>query len=245
MSTYVMLPTYNEAENIGPLIAALLALDLPELNVLVVDDDSPDGTGVLAQEMSQRDPRVHALLRRKRRGRGFAGADGFKWCLEAGAERILEMDADFSHHPRHIPEMIRALDNADVVLGSRFAPGGADVDRSPVRKVITKLAGLYVRRLLDLNHIRDVSSGFRLFRRQVIADMDPENLFSAGPPIVTEVLYKAACLGYRIVESPIQFEDRRKGQTKLDYVTLLESLVMVLRLRQMRRSGRLPARPAR
>ena len=243
MNLYIMLPTYNEAENIIPLCRALLDLSIEsvpqdEIHILVVDDNSPDGTAGLAEEFGRDEPRVHVLLRKKKRGRGLAGAEGFRWCLDRGADLVLEMDADFSHHPRHIPAMVRAAETADVVLGSRFTPGGKDVDRSFLRQIITKLAGMYIRGMLGLG-VRDVSSGFRLFRRAALEKIDPEELIAVGPPIVTEVLYRAHCAGCRIAESPIQFEDRQAGVTKLDYITLLESLVMVLRLKQMNKAGRI------
>jgi dolichol-phosphate mannosyltransferase len=232
----VMIPTYNEAENIIPLLKELFLQPIEGMEAVVVDDCSPDGTGRLVEEYAVREPRVHLLSRENRRGRGSAGVDGFRWAMAEGASLILEMDADFSHQPRHIPAMIEALDRADVVLGSRFVGNGTDNHRGLVRRLITKLAGVYVRTLLGLK-VRDVSSGFRLFKREVLAQIDLDNLVSAGPSIVLEVLFKTILLGFKVVEVPIQFEDRRQGETKLDNITLMETLVMVLRLRQMRKHG--------
>ena len=232
----VMIPTYNEAENIVSLLDGLFALGLEGMEVVVVDDHSPDGTWRLVEEYAKNNPWVHLLLRYKRRGRGSAGVDGFRWALEQGASLILEMDADHSHQPRHIPAMIEAAKGADVVLGSRFVGQGSDNQRGLVRRLITKMAGVYVRTLLGLK-VRDVSSGFRLFRREVLAQLDLDNLVSAGPSIVLEVLFKTVLLGFRVVEVPIQFVDRRQGRTKLDNITLLETLVMVLRLRQLKKTG--------
>lgn len=239
-----MLPTYNEAQNIVRLLDELFALNLADFHVLVVDDYSTDGTWQLVEEYADRNPAVHLLLRKKRRGRGTAGVDGFKWILETDARYILEMDADFSHQPKHIPAMLAAMDRADLVLGSRFVPGGSDSDRGFVRQQITKAAGLYVRTLLKLR-VRDVSSGFRLFRREVLEAIDVENLISAGPSIVLEILYKSVLQGFRLAEVPIEFIDRRQGETKLDWITLLETLVMVLRLRQLHKTGKIPTAPPR
>ena len=232
----VMIPTYNEAENIVSLLDGLFALGLEGMEVVVVDDHSPDGTWRLVEEYAKDNPWVHLLLRHNRRGRGSAGVDGFRWALEQGASLILEMDADHSHQPSHIPAMIEAAKGADVVLGSRFVGQGSDNQRGLVRRLITKMAGVYVRALLGLK-VRDVSSGFRLFRREVLAQLDLDNLVSAGPSIVLEVLFKTVLLGFRVVEVPIQFVDRRQGRTKLDNITLLETLVMVLRLRQLKKTG--------
>ena len=237
----VMIPTYNEAENIIPLLDELFGLPLNNMEVVVVDDHSPDGTWQLVEAYSASNPRVHLLVRENKKGRGSAGVDGFRWAMSQGASLILEMDADFSHQPRHIPAMIEAVQDADVVLGSRFVGNGTDNHRGFIRRMITKMAGVYVRTLLGLQ-VRDVSSGFRLFKREVLARIDLDNLVSAGPSIVLEVLYKTILLGFKVVEIPIQFIDRRQGRTKLDNVTLMETLVMVLRLRQMRRKGRYPVR---
>ncbi len=238
MSLYVMIPTFNEAENIVPLLDDLFALGVEGMHVLVVDDTSTDGTWQLVEDYAARNANVHLLLRSKRRGRGTAGIDGFNWILSTDAELILEMDGDYSHQPKHIPAMIEAIKDADLVLGSRFVPGGSDNDRGLVRQAVTKLAGLYVRSLLKLD-VRDVSSGFRLFRREVLERIDVDNLISAGPSIVLEILYKAVLQGFRLKEVPIEFIDRRQGETKLDWITLLETLVMVLRLRQMYKSGKI------
>lgn len=239
--TVVMIPTYNEKENIGRLIDQIVSLNVPghEIHVLVVDDNSPDGTSPEVAKIAAGQPRVRLITRTKRRGRGTAGIDGFKEALAAGANYIIEMDADFSHHPKYIPDLIAAADNgAEVVLGSRFVKGGADKDRGLYRQTVTQLAGIYVRSLLRLN-IHDVSSGFRCFQRHVLEEIDLENLISTGPSIVLEILYKCVLKGMKVVEVPIIFIDRRQGETKLNWVTLLETLVMVLRLRDLRKRGQL------
>ena len=235
MNIVVVIPTYNERESIESLIREVLSLSL-ELNILVVDDNSPDGTGAIVSTLAEENPKVNLLTRKKRKGRGSAGVDGFKKALEIGADLIIEMDADFSHHPRHIPALVANADNYKVVLGSRFVAGGADRDRGMLRQMVTRLAGLYVRTSLGIS-IRDVSSGYRCFRKEVFEKVDLDDMISAGPAIVLEILYKVCLNGFSVKEVPIIFEDRRQGQTKLDTITLLETLVMVLRLRKMHRQG--------
>ena len=235
MNIVVVIPTYNERESIASLIEEVLSLPLG-LNILVVDDNSPDGTGAIVSKLAETNPKVRLLTRKKKKGRGSAGVDGFKTALEMDADLIIEMDADFSHHPRHIPDLVANANNYQVVLGSRFVPGGADRNRGLLRKMVTRLAGLYVRTSLGIK-IRDVSSGYRCFRREVFEKVDLEDMISAGPAIVLEILYKVCLNGFTVKEVPIIFEDRRQGQTKLDTITLLETLVMVLRLRKTHRQG--------
>jgi len=235
LNIVVVIPTYNERESIESLIREVLSLSL-ELNILVVDDNSPDGTGAIVSKLAEESPKVGLLTRKKRKGRGSAGVDGFKKVLEMGADLVIEMDADFSHHPRHIPDIVANANNYHVVLGSRFVAGGADRDRGMLRQMVTRLAGLYVRTSLGVK-IRDVSSGYRCFRKEVFEKVDLDDMISAGPAIVLEILYKVCLNGFSVKEVPIIFEDRRQGQTKLDTITLLETLVMVLRLRKMHRQG--------
>lgn len=228
----VMIPTYNEVENIHALVREILALPLDEeVSVLVVDDNSPDGTGALVQKMSASDPRIHALIRTKRRGRGAAGIDGFQAALTLQADYVIEMDGDFSHQPRFIPDLLKAMENCDVAIGSRFVHGGRDSDRNLVRKTITFLARNFVRRKFH-TAVRDVSSGYRCFTREVLEKVDLDDMISFGPSVVLEILYKLSLLKARINEIPIIFVDRRLGRTKLRGLTLVETLVMVLRFRR-------------
>ena len=226
-----LLPTYNESGNIEALVREILALDVPaDVRVLVADDNSPDGTGRLAEEMSAADPRVRALVRTKRRGRGAAGIDGFREALAMGADYVVEMDADFSHQPRFIPALLAAaMTGADAAIGSRFVAGGSDSDRSIVRRGITWCVRRFIRRRFR-TAVRDVSSGFRLFRRGILERIDPDDLISVGPSIVLEILYKMQRLGATVVEVPIEFVDRRAGATKLNALTLLETLLMAVKL---------------
>ena len=227
----VLVPSYNEAGNIEALIKELLGLALPvDVHVLVADDNSPDGTGRLVQAIAAADPRVHALIRTKRRGRGAAGIDGFKAALALGADYVVEMDGDFSHQPRFIPALFAAAaGGADVAIGSRFAPGGSDADRSIVRRGITWCVRRFIRRKFRMS-VRDVSSGFRLFRRGILERIDLDDLISVGPSIVLEILYKLELLRAVVVEVPIEFVDRRAGTTKLSALTLFETLLMAVKL---------------
>ena len=229
----VVIPTFNEAENIQPLVRDIAALPLSgDLHVLVVDDHSPDGTGDLVRQLAAADPRVHLLLREKRRGRGAAGIDGFKAALALGADYVVEMDGDFSHQPRFIPALVGEMGRCDVAIGSRFVRGGADSDRSLVRRTITRLVGRFIRRRFR-TPVRDVSSGFRCFSRGVLKRLDPDDLISSGPSIVLEILYKLVLIGASIHEVPIVFIDRKRGRTKLSGLTLIETLLMALKFRKL------------
>jgi dolichol-phosphate mannosyltransferase len=224
-----MIPTYNEAGNIEPLVREILSLAGPwDMHVLVVDDNSPDGTAGLVRAMAAFDPRVHLLLRMKGRGRGAAGIEGFKAALELGADRVVEMDGDFSHQPRFIPALVAATETADAAIGSRFAPGGRDSDRSLVRRAITWAVRRFIRRAFRTS-VRDVSSGFRCFTREILVRLDLDDLVSVGPSVVLEILYKLTILGAVVREVPIVFVDRARGKTKLNALTLFETLLMALK----------------
>jgi dolichol-phosphate mannosyltransferase len=238
-------PTYDEADNILELSRALLDLR-PDLHVLVIDDDSPDGTWRLVQEASREEPRLHLLHRTTDRGRGRAGRDGFVAALEMGAEVVVEMDADFSHHPRFIPAMLERLEQTDpkrgrphgLVLGSRAVAGGSDADRGFLRQVITKLANLYIRILLGIP-VKDCNSGFRCWRADTLRAIRVEDTFSPGPAIVQELLYKTARAGIPISEVPIEFVDRERGESTLNMRILLQGYTTVLELRWLSLIGRL------
>jgi dolichol-phosphate mannosyltransferase len=228
----VMIPTYNEGENIADLIREILALNLDmDVVVLVADDNSPDGTGAIVRRMSQGDNRIHALIRTKRRGRGAGGIDGFKEALKLGPDYIVEMDGDFSHQPKFIPDLLLKAEDYDCVIGSRFIPGGKDQNRHIVRRFITYLARNFVRRQFGIP-VRDVSSGFRCFKREVLEQVDLEDCISVGPSIVLEILYKAYLLDFTMTEVPIEFIDRTRGKTKLNLLILLETLLMALQFKK-------------
>lgn len=228
----IVLPTYNEKENIQELTHKILSLPLNfELWILVVDDNSPDGTGDIVQALAERERRIQLLVRKKRRGRGAAVIDGFKEALRLKADFVIEMDADFSHQPQFIPPLLKHCEKYDLVIGSRFIKGGKDQGRTILRKFITLLAINFVRSQLKLP-VKDVNSGFRCFKRNVLEKIDLDDLISVGPSIVQEMLYKSFLMNFRIKEVPIIFIDRRKGKTKLNLLTLIETLIMVLKFKK-------------
>ncbi len=225
-----MVPTYNERENIVLLIPALFEA-CPQADVVVVDDDSPDGTATAVLGLQSRFPRLHLLVRHRQRGRGTAGLAGFRHALSLGAARVVEMDADFSHHPRHLEAILQAAATADVVLGSRFVSGGED-RRGPVRRIITWVANRYIRWVLGLE-IHDCTSGYRCFRREVLEGIQIDQTVSLGPSIVQELLYKACLKGFRVSEVPIVFEDRVRGETTFNARIMLQGFLMVLVIRYL------------
>lgn len=230
MKPFVMIPTYNEKENIRSLIDEILKLRIKNLEIVVADDSSPDGTWKAVREISGKNRNVHLLLRKKNRGRGAAGKDGFVYCLKHGADVIIEMDADFSHDPKYIPLMLKELKNADVVLGSRRVAGGKEVGRSFLRRMITRIANLYISLMLGLK-VKDCNSGFRCFKRKVLEKINLDGLESKGPSIVQEVLFNAHLKGFKIKEIPITFVNRTKGKSKLGIPQLAAGYFMVLKLK--------------
>ena len=236
MKTFVMIPTYNEKENIKALIDEILSLKIKNLHIIVVDDNSPDGTSDIVKKVSKNKKNVHLLLRKKDKGRGSAGKDGFIYCLKHGANIVVEMDADMSHNPKYIPSLIKELKTADLVLGSRRVEGSKEIGRSGFRKLITLGANLYIKIMLGLK-VKDCNSGFRCFRRKVLESIDLEKLESKGPAIVQEVLFKAHLKGFRIKEIPITFVNRTKGKSKLGFPQLAAGYFMVLKFKIMHLSG--------
>jgi len=225
-----MIPTYNEKENIKNLINKIIKLKIKDLNIVVADDSSPDGTWKIIEQISKKNKNIHLLLRKKDKGRGAAGRDGFAYCLKKGADAVVEMDADFSHDPKYIPQMIKELKNADLILGSRRAEGSKEIGRSFVRRAITHIANSYIRVMLGLN-VKDCNSGFRCFKRAVLERINLDKLESKGPSIVQEVLFKAHLKGFKIKEIPITFTNRTKGQSKLGIPQLAAGYFMVLKLK--------------
>lgn len=225
-----MIPTYNEAENIGAVVSGVLSVAGAGDEVLVVDDSSPDGTGEVVEEIGRGDPRVRLLSRPGPRGRGWAGRDGFLRALQRGADRIVEMDGDGSHDPEAIPRLIEALPGADVVIGSRFLPGGKALGRGWLRGAISLVARRYIRLVLGIA-VTDPTSGYRLFSRKALEKIDPATLTARDPFAVTEILYRCHRAGLRIKEVPIVFKDREKGESKLETSMLLKYFFRVLKLR--------------
>jgi dolichol-phosphate mannosyltransferase len=229
MKIIAVLPTYNESENIRPLIKSLLKVSR-FLEVVVVDDNSPDGTWRLVEGMVKENPRVHLVHRTTEKGRGSAGVAGFRRALELGADLVVEMDADWSHHPRFLRGMIRATGNADLVIGSRLVAGGGETGRSRLRTLITLLANAYIRLCHGLK-VRDCTSGYRVYRRWLLERIDWDRVRSNGPAIVQEQLIAAIALEARVREVPILFEERRAGQSTFTTQILIAGLLAQLRLR--------------
>lgn len=229
MKTVVMIPTYNEKENIAPLINDILSRN-DGVEILVVDDHSPDGTWKIVEDIAKRIPRVHLLDRTGQRGRGIAGREGFLHALGMGADNVIEMDADFSHHPRYIGDLLRAARDSDVVLGSRFCAGDGDRNRPWLRRKISQLAGAYSRVMLGHN-VKDPTSGYRCFSRRALEGIDIGSTQATDPFIVSEILYRIVRKGFRVKEIPIVFEDRTKGSSKLGTRILLTNLMRIAGLR--------------
>lgn len=230
LDSRIIVPTYNEADNIDELIGQLL--DLPvEVGIIVVDDNSPDGTGQLADLWSTKFPdRVHVLHRPGKMGLGTAYIDGFRFGLnELKADRLMTMDADFSHNPRYIPAMIAMSQDKDVVIGSRYIPGGGSRNCSWKRIMLSRIANAVARTLLGLK-AHDTTAGFRLYRSQVLESIPLDEIFSSGYSFLVEMLYMCQRRGWQVGEIPIIFEDRRKGTTKISRQEVVKAQYTVFRL---------------
>lgn len=230
MRPLVVIPTYNERENLTSLVDAVLGTD-PTLHVLVVDDNSPDGTGVLADTLAARNDRVKVLHRAGKLGLGTAYIAGFQYALPRGYDPIVEMDADFSHRPEDLPRLLAAAASADLVIGSRNVPGGRAEHWSPLRHAVSKGGSLYTRMLLGLP-IRDCTSGFKCFRRATLAALPLEHVGSNGFGFQVEMNWLVYRAGLRIVEVPIIFPDRTAGRSKMSLHITVEAAAMVWRLRR-------------
>jgi dolichol-phosphate mannosyltransferase len=226
----VIVPTYNERENIGRLIEQILAQD-ERLEVLVVDDGSPDGTGALADEIAAENARVHALHRPRKMGLGTAYLEGFRWALAGPYQYVFEMDADFSHDPAHLPQFLDAIESADVVLGSRYRNGKVTVVNWPIaRLILSYSANIYARAVTGLP-LFDATGGFKCFRRKVLEAIDLTAVRSNGYAFQIEMSFRAWKRGFRIVEIPIVFHDRTEGESKMSKSIVREAIWMVWRLR--------------
>ncbi len=230
----VVLPTYNEAENLEAIVGAILAAE-PRCDVLVVDDDSPDGTGRIADRLSAGNPRVGVLHRARKEGLGRAYLAGFARALAQGYAFVLEMDADFSHDPAYLPRLLAAAADADLVLGSRYAPGGGTRNWGLPRRWLSRGGSLYARTILGVP-IRDLTGGFKCFRREALLALDLATVESGGYSFQIELTWRALCLGLRVVEVPIVFTDRRVGQSKMSRAIFLEAIGLVWKLRAGRRT---------
>jgi dolichol-phosphate mannosyltransferase len=226
----VIVPTYNERENIARLIDSVLAQD-PRLDVLVVDDGSPDGTADIVDGIIAGSRRVNILRRPRKMGLGTAYVAGFRWALERGYGFVFEMDADFSHDPTQLPEFLKAIQSADLVLGSRYRNGKVSVVNWPIsRLILSYFANVYARQVTGLQ-VWDATGGFKCFRRAVLEAIDLNKVRSNGYAFQIEMSYRASRRGFRIVEIPIVFVDRTEGQSKMSKMIVREAVWMVWRLR--------------
>jgi dolichol-phosphate mannosyltransferase len=229
MKTIVVIPTYNEKQNIEAMTQAVLEQLPQDGSILFVDDNSPDGTGDIIDSISLRENRVHCLHREKKEGLGRAYVAGFTKALEMQADRIIEMDCDFSHDPAMIPQMIEASLESDVVIGSRYIPGGKCVNWPFRRLLISKMGGLFVRTVTGMP-IKDPTGGFKCFRREVIESIDLKTIQSSGYSFQLEMNHRTWMAGFKIKEIPITFAERRAGYSKITTGIAVESVKMVLKL---------------
>jgi dolichol-phosphate mannosyltransferase len=226
--TVIIIPTYNERQNAEPIAQAVLEA-APDVDILFVDDNSPDGTGAIIDRMIESEPRIHVLHRKSKDGLGRAYIAGFKWALDRDYEFIFEMDADFSHNPKDIPAMQAAAQEADLILGSRYK-GGIRVINWPLhRLILSRGAGIYVK-LITRMPFTDPTGGFKCFRRCVLEAIALDNIVSNGYSFQIEMTHTAWRIGFRIVEVPIVFEERHSGTSKMSNKIIFEALGMVWRL---------------
>jgi dolichol-phosphate mannosyltransferase len=233
----VCLPTYNEAENLEPMVDRLAEILGEDDLVLVIDDNSPDGTGDIADRLATERPWIQVLHRPRKEGLGPAYLDCFRWALELGADLIFELDCDFSHDPADVPRLAAAAAEADVVIGSRYVPGGGTKNWGLVRRLISRGGSLYAQILLGVP-IRDLTGGFKCYRREVVEAIDLDAIHSKGYAFQIETTYRALRAGFRVVEVPIVFTDREVGGSKMSKAIVLEAVWKVPALRL----GRLRAR---
>lgn len=233
MKAMIVVPTYNEKENICRLIPEILSQD-DGIEVLVVDDDSPDGTGDLVEQVFGGQARVHLLRRPAKMGLGTAYISGFRYALARPDIRcVFEMDADFSHRPKYIPDFLEAVNSADVVLGSRYVPGGGVENWRLARRIISRAGSAFSRVMLGLP-VNDCTGGFRCYRREVLEALDLDHVTSQGFGFQVEMLYRCKNKGFKIIEIPIVFPDREQGTSKMSNNIFFEALFLVFRLRMSR-----------
>lgn len=232
----IVIPTYNEAENLPELVSALFTLPISDLHILIVDDNSPDGTGEVAETLARRHPgQMRVLHRNGKLGLGTAYIQGFQMALANGAQAIGQMDADFSHPVEKIPELYAALQTCDVALGSRYVPGGELDERWPLwRKALSTFGNWYARTILHLP-VHDVTGGFRIWRRETLSAMPLERVRSNGYAFQVEMTYLASKLGFKFQEIPFYFADRKWGQSKMSFAIQREAAIRVWQLRRQYR----------
>ena len=233
-SVWLVLPTYDEAANIEAMVLAALEQLPPARRVLVVDDSSPDGTGEIADRLAADHPEVSVLHRARKEGLGPSYVAGFRRALDGGADLIVQMDADFSHDPADLPRLLSAAEGADLVLGSRYVEGGGVTDWGAARRAISRWGSTYARTALGID-IQDLTGGFKVFRRGVLEAIDLDSLGAVGYAFQVETTFRAIRAGFRVVEVPIVFRDRRVGESKMTGAIVLEAAWRVPTMRLRRR----------
>jgi len=233
---WLVLPTYEEAENIEPFLTAVLPKLPADARVLVVDDNSPDGTGRIADRLAAGEERIEVLHRTEKEGLGPAYIAGFRKALGEGAGLILEMDADFSHDPAYLPRLLEASKRADLVIGSRYVEGGGVSNWGALRRAISRGGSTYARLVLGVG-VKDLTGGFKCFRREVLEAIDLDSVDARGYAFQIEMTYRALQAGFRVAEVPIVFRDRQAGSSKMDGSIVAEAIWRVPRLRFGRRSA--------
>ncbi len=230
----VIIPTYNESENIRSIVEATLSVH-SRIEVLIVDDNSPDGTGVIADQLAAVEKRIHVLHRPSKEGLGRAYLAGFAWALERRFVYVLEMDADFSHDPKYLPDFLKEMElGADLVLGSRYVAGGGTKNWGWVRRLVSRGGSFYARNILQVP-IRDLTGGFKCFRRKVLENLELASVRSTGYIFQIELTYRALCKGYNVREIPIVFEDRRVGKSKMSRKIFVEAVFKIFQIRRWKR----------
>lgn len=229
MKTLIIIPTYNELENLRPLIAEIFSY-VSQTDILIVDDNSPDGTGKLADELSAENTRIHVMHRAGKLGLGTAYIAGFKYAIEQQYDAAFEMDADFSHDPKYLPNFLEAIEDADLVIGSRYVRDGGTPNWSLLRRFISGGGNIYARFMLGLP-IHDCTAGYRCYRRKVLETIDLDTIQSQGYAFQIELVYRVRKHNFKIVETPIIFQDRRVGKSKMSRKIFLEGFIFVFRTR--------------
>ena len=229
MRSLVIIPTYNESENIEKIVRETI-VNLPDAEILIIDDNSPDGTGKIADGLAAAGSAIHVMHRPKKMGMGNAYNQGFRYAMEHGYDIVFEMDADFSHKPSDLPRLLEKLNNNGLVIGSRYVDGGGTVNWGMSRRLISKFGNLYARVILGMR-VRDITAGFRCYTTEALRKIDLDQVKSDGYGFQVEMAYRIKQAGYGIQEVPIIFEDRRAGQSKMSKDIVLEAFVRVFMMR--------------
>ena len=242
MKTLIIIPTYNELDNVRPLLQEIFSY-VPNIDILIVDDNSPDGTGELADKIHEENTQVRVLHRGGKLGLGTAYIEGFKYAIEHAYDAAFEMDADFSHDPRYLPDFLKAIENVDLVIGSRYIPGGDTPNWTMLRRLISGGGNIFARFMLGIL-VHDCTAGYRCYRRKVLESIDLDTIQSQGYAFQIELVYRVMQHGFKIVETPIVFMDRRVGKSKMSRKIVIEGFTYVIKARfskQSKKSNRAPS----